>query len=93
VQPTPMSDWEKMSLQVTGCAVQVVPLTPMTVMGLQLMPTGTFAPMRAARPPKSFAVEGTLEVEVVSQQAFCAKADEAAARMAKKANFIVEDGM
>jgi len=93
VQPTPMSDWEKMSLQLTGCAVQVVPLTPMTVMGVQLMPTGTSAPRRTPMAPKSFAVVGTLEVEVLSQQEFCAKADEAAARMTKKANFIVEDEM
>ncbi len=57
------------------------------------MPIGTSAPMRAARPFKRLAVSGTLEVEVLSQQEFCAKTDEAAARMAKKTNFIVEDGM
>ena len=61
-------------------------------MGLQLMPTGTFAPRMAARPPKRLAVAGVLVVERLWQQAFCAKADEAAARMVKMANFIVKDG-
>ncbi len=57
------------------------------------MPTGTFAPRRTPMAPKRLAVEGTLEVEVLWQQAFCAKAEEAAARMAKKATFIVDDAM
>lgn len=63
----------------------------LTVMGLQLMPTGTFAPSKTPRLPKRLAVAGVLEVDVLSQQAFCAKAVEAAARMAKMANFIVKD--
>ena len=61
-------------------------------MGLQLMPTGTFAPSIIPRAPRRSEVAGVLELDVLSQQAFCAKAVEAAARMAKMANFIVKDG-
>jgi len=90
VQPIPTRDLEKTSVQLTGwLAHEVVPV-PMTVMGVQPRPTGTAAPRTTPRDCKRLADSGALAVEVLSQHS-SAKAEEAAARIAKNVTFIVVD--
>jgi len=59
VQPRATTPLKELSVQQTGCAVQLVPLTPMIVRGEQVKPTWPVTPATIPRRPSRVATEGS----------------------------------